>query len=167
MSAVPSCRVIAGSSNITHSVSPLQLKSRKHISVWSRNSVPLRLLRHAVQYSRATRWAILILTKSLQSLLTSSMITSPPNFQSILDVALDNYHKQTGIDLTKHPSAEQLENCHSPDDIVKLFLEREAAFKGYRGKYHKLIDCLRPVVKVVHAFAGILGEAAGLVSNVR
>jgi len=88
-----------------------------------------------------------------------------PVFPSILDAVLDNYHKQTGIDLTKHPSAEQLENCHSPDDIVELFLERGAAFKDHRDKYHKLIDCLRPVVKVVHAFAGILGEAAGLVSN--
>jgi len=92
---------------------------------------------------------------------------SPPNFQSILDAALDNYYKQTGIDLTKHPSTEQLENCHSPDDIVKLFLEREAEFKSYRDKYHTLINGLRPVVKVVHAFAGILGEAAGLVSNAR
>lgn len=95
------------------------------------------------------------------------MTMSPPNFQSIIDAALDNYHKQTGIDLTKHPSAEQLENCHSPDDIVKLFLEREAGFKGYRDKYHNLIDCLRPVVKGVHAFSGILGEVSGLVSNAR
>ena len=95
------------------------------------------------------------------------MTMSPPNFQSILDAALDNYHKQTGIDLTKHPSAKQLENCHSPDDIVELFMEREAALQGYRDKSRKLIDSLRPVVKAVHAFAGILGEAAGLVSNVR
>jgi hypothetical protein len=95
------------------------------------------------------------------------MTMSSPNFQSILDAALDSYYKQTGIDLTKHPSKEQLENCHSADDIVELFLEREAEFKGYRDKYHTLIDCLRPVVKVVHAFAGILGEAAGMVSNSR
>ena len=95
------------------------------------------------------------------------MTPSPSNFQSILDAALENYHKQTGINLTKHPSAEQLENCHSPDDIVELFLQREAVFKGYRDKYRKVIDCLRPVVTVVHAFAGILGEAASLVSNPR
>jgi len=92
---------------------------------------------------------------------------APSNFQSILDAALDNYHKKTGIDLTKHPSAEKLEDCHSPDDIVELFLEREAEFKGYRDKSHKLIDFLRPVVEVVHAFASILGEAAGLVRNSR
>ena len=95
----------------------------------------------------------------------SSMATSPSNFQSILDAALDDYHKHTGIDLTKHPSAAQLQNCHSPDDVVQLLLERETSFKDYREKYRKLIDCLRPVVKVVHALSGILGEGAGLVSD--
>ena len=99
-------------------------------------------------------------------MLMSSMATSSSNFQSILDAALSNYHKHTGIDLTKHPSATQLQNCHhSPDDVIQLLLERETSFKDYREKYRKLIDRLRPVVKVIHAFSGILGERAGLVSN--
>jgi len=99
--------------------------------------------------------------------LMSSMATSTSNFQSILDAALDHYHKQTGIDLTKHPFAEQLQNCHSPDDVVQLLLERETSFKDYREKYRKLIDYLRPVVKVIHALSGIIGEGlgAGLVSD--
>jgi len=93
------------------------------------------------------------------------MATSSSNFQSILDTALDDYHKKTGIDLTKHPFADQLQNCHSPDDIIHLLLERESSFKDYRAKYRKLIDCLRPVVKVIHALSGIIGEGAGLVSD--
>ena len=93
------------------------------------------------------------------------MATSSSNFQSILNAALDDYHKHTGIDLTKHPSAAQLQNCHSPEDVVQVLLEREASFKDYREKYRKLIDCLRPVVKVVHALSGILGEGAGLVGD--
>ena len=87
------------------------------------------------------------------------------SFQSILDAALDSYHKQTGIYLTNHPSAEQLQACHSPDDVVKLLLEKESAFKDYRDKYRKLIDCLRPVVNVIHAFSAILVGASGLVNN--
>ena len=98
-------------------------------------------------------------------MLMSSMATSSSNFQSILDAALDNYHKHTGIDLTKHPSATQLQNCHSPDDVVQLLLERETSFKDYREKYRKFIDRLRPVVKVIHALSGILGERAGPVSD--
>ena len=95
----------------------------------------------------------------------SSLATSPSNFLSILNAALDDYHKRTGIDLTKHPSAVQLQNCHSPDDVLQLLQERETSFKHYRENYRKLIDCLRPVVKVIHALSGILGERAGLVSD--
>ena len=95
----------------------------------------------------------------------SSMATPSSNFQSILDAALDDYHKHTGIDLMRHPSAAQLQNCHSPDDVVQLLQERETAFKDYREKYRKLIDRLHPVVKVIHALSGILGEGVSLVSD--
>ena len=87
------------------------------------------------------------------------------SFQTILAAALDNYSNQTGIDLTKHASAEQFQNCQSSDDILRLLLERESAFADYRNKYRKLIDCLRPVVPIVHGVSNILGEAAGLVSS--
>jgi len=85
-------------------------------------------------------------------------------FQSILDAALDNYSKQTGIDLTKHPSvlAEQLKNCRTSDDVVPILLERESAFRDYREKYRSLIDCLRPIIPVVHAFSSVLGEVDSL-----
>jgi hypothetical protein len=86
-------------------------------------------------------------------------IASSANFQSILNAALDSYARQTGVDLTKHPSAEKLQSCHSPDDVIHLLLERETAFKDYRDNYRNLIDRLRPVVEVVHAFSGVLGEA--------
>jgi fungal STAND N-terminal Goodbye domain len=94
-----------------------------------------------------------------------SSIATSSNFQSILDAALDNYVKQTGIDLTKHPSADQFQDCHSPDDVFRLLLHREKEFKDYRDKYRALIDRLSPVVKVVHVFSNILGDAAGLVSS--
>jgi hypothetical protein len=90
--------------------------------------------------------------------------TSAAKFQSILDAAFESYANQTGIDLTKHPSADKLQNCHSPEDVIKLLLERETAFNNYRDKYRQLIDCFRPIVQVVHAFSGVLGEAADLVS---
>jgi len=93
------------------------------------------------------------------------MATSSSNFQSILDAALDDYHKHTGIDLIKHPSAAQLQDCHSPENVVQLLQERESSFKDYREKHRNLIDYLRPVVNVIHALSGILGEGAGLVST--
>ena len=90
---------------------------------------------------------------------------SSANFQPILDAALDNYFKQTGIDLTKHPSAEKLQSCRSSDDVLQILSERESAFNDYRDKYRNLIDHLRPVVQVTHAFSAVLGQAASLVSS--
>ena len=93
------------------------------------------------------------------------MATSSSTFQPILDAALVNYRNQTKVDLTKHPSAEKLQNCSSLDDILQLLLERESAFNIYRDKHRKLIDSLRPIVQVVHSFSNICGEVAGLVRN--
>jgi hypothetical protein len=89
---------------------------------------------------------------------------SSTQFQAILDAAIDSYAKQTGVDLAKHPSADKLQNCQFPEDVIHILLEREMAFNDYRHKYRKLIDCLRPVVQVVHGISGIIGEAASLVS---
>ena len=72
------------------------------------------------------------------------MATPSSNFQSILDAALDDYLKHTGIDLTKHPSSTQFQNCHSPDDVIQVLQERGASFKDYREMHRKLIDRLRP-----------------------
>ena len=86
---------------------------------------------------------------------------SSPNFQSILDAALDSYAERTGIDLTKHPSANKLQNCRSSDDVLQILSERESAFEDYRDQYRNLIGRVRPVVQVVHALSGVLGEIAG------
>jgi hypothetical protein len=90
---------------------------------------------------------------------------STANFQAVLDGALDSYVKETGVDITKHPSADKLQTCHSPEDIIQLLLESETAFKDYRDtKFWDLIDRLRPAVRVVHALSNVLGEVASLVS---
>ena len=93
------------------------------------------------------------------------MTTSSSYFQPILDAALVSYRNQTKVDLTKHPSADKLQNSSSLDDILQLLLERESAFNVFRDKHRKLIDSLRPIVQAVHAFSTICGEAAGLVRN--
>lgn len=91
---------------------------------------------------------------------------STAKFQSVLDGALDSYVKQTGVDITKHPSADKLQDCHSPEDIIQLLLERETAFKDYRDtRFCDLIERLRPAVRVVHALSDVLGEAGSLVSS--
>ena len=92
--------------------------------------------------------------------------TLPPqaNFRLIID-ALADYASRTGIDLSKNPFSEKLTVSSSPDDILGLLEEHEKAFKEYREGGRRLISCLSPVVRVIHAFSGILGEAVSLVSQ--
>ena len=94
----------------------------------------------------------------------SSITNSSSNFQSILDAALSDYAKQTGIDLATHPSAQILQNCNTAHAILDLLVEKAKQFQAYRDGNRKLINCLKPVVQVLHAVCGILGEAAATVS---
>ena len=95
---------------------------------------------------------------------TGQATSSPSTIQSIID-ALADYTKVTGIDLSKSPFAAAIEHSNSPEAILELLQERENAFKQYRDGNRSLINCLRPAVKVIQSFSGILGEAASLVSR--
>jgi hypothetical protein len=95
--------------------------------------------------------------------LTGQATSSSSNVQLII-AALADYSKETGIDLSDNPFATALEQSNSPEAILKLLQQREKAFKEYRDSNPRLINCLSPAVKVLHAFSGILGEAVSLVS---
>jgi hypothetical protein len=95
---------------------------------------------------------------------TTSTTSSTSNIQLITDALVD-YAKITGIDLSKNPFATAFEQANSPGAILELLQEREKAFKDYREENRRLISCLSPVVNVIHAFSGILGEAVSLVSH--
>ena len=98
------------------------------------------------------------------SSLLSTMSSS--NLQSIRD-ALDNYAEKMKIDIDNNPFAEQVQGCDTPGAVLQLLEKNRDEFKEYRDKNRKFIDCLSPVVRFVHAFSGILGEAASLVSRQR
>ena len=95
---------------------------------------------------------------------STSTPPSQPNFQLIID-ALGNYANLTGINLSENPFSERLKVSSSPNDILRLLQEREKAFKEYREGNRRLIGCLSPVVRVIHAFSDIIGEAVSLVSQ--
>ncbi|KAI0290399.1 hypothetical protein B0F90DRAFT_1671992, partial [Multifurca ochricompacta] len=88
--------------------------------------------------------------------LTTTTTISSANFRLILD-ALDDYAKQT------ESISQKEEKCDSSDAVLDLLKVKAKEFKDYRDGNRKLIDWLNPVVKVVHAFSGFLGEAVSLV----
>ena len=96
---------------------------------------------------------------------STAQATSPfENIKLIID-ALADYSKETDIDLSKSPFAAKLEQSMLPEDILQLLEEREKAFKEYRKGNRRLTNFLKPTVKVLHGFSGILSSVAGLVSN--
>ena len=86
------------------------------------------------------------------------------NLQSILNAA-DKYAQQTGINLKDNPFTDKVKGCDTPSDVLLLLQENLKAFKDYRDKDRKFIECVGPVVQVVHAFSDILGDVASLVSR--
>jgi hypothetical protein len=89
----------------------------------------------------------------------SSTVISSSNFQFIFDTALAEYREHTGVDLSQYPFAEKLQNCQSADDILELLQDKAKEFNDYHNG-NPLINCLKPVVQVLHAYCGV----AGLVS---
>ena len=95
---------------------------------------------------------------------TGQAASSTSSIQLIIDTALADYTKNTGIDLSKTPFAAALEQSNSPEAILQLLHDREKTFKEYRGGNQRLIDCLTPAVNVIQAFSGIIGGPVNLVS---
>ena len=95
---------------------------------------------------------------------TGQATSSSSNIQLIIDAALADYAKITGIDLSKDPFSAMLEQSNSPEAILVLLQERQKTFESYRDRNRRLISCLSPVVTIIHAFSGILGEAVRAVS---
>jgi hypothetical protein len=91
-------------------------------------------------------------------------MTSSSTFKLILDNALRDYTKKTGIDLTKYDFAKQIEGWNSPDEVLRLFEKKERQFKEHREGNMRLIKWITPVVQVVHVLSGCLAESVGLVS---
>jgi len=75
-----------------------------------------------------------------------------------------NMLNKTGIDLATHPSAQILQNCNSADAILDLLGEKAKQFQAYRDGNRNLINYLKPVVQILHAVTGIVGEAVAMVS---
>ena len=81
------------------------------------------------------------------------------SFQAILNKALADYDEQIGVELDKHPFADELRGRDSPDEVLMLLEDRANSFKVYRDGNRKLINWLSPVVQVVHMLSSVLGEA--------
>ena len=86
------------------------------------------------------------------------------HLKALFDAALQDYERQTGIALIKHPLAERLQECHSVDSITAVLHERTQAFNQFQGK-EKLMKLLKNAVSVLYKLSACakLGEVIGVV----
>lgn len=91
-------------------------------------------------------------------------------FESLFQSALEEYKKETNIDLVKHPLADQLERCDSVEAITQAVQEQAQAFRDFRGGNNKFITLLKNVVQAFYKISSStmdLGDAIGLVCRNR
>jgi hypothetical protein len=62
----------------------------------------------------------------------------------LFKAVLEDYEKQTGIALAKHPLAEQLQDCDSVESVTAVFREQTQAFSDFR-KRDKIMKLLGSV----------------------
>jgi len=90
---------------------------------------------------------------------------SANNFTAILNAASTEYHRVTRKRLDTHPFAALLDTCNTPEAVSNIFRTQARAFSKFRKGDERLMAWLDPMVHILFAFSGTLGEGIGLVSS--
>ena len=75
--------------------------------------------------------------------------SEPSRLQVLFEASMQDYEKQTGIVLAKHPLAAQLQNCDSVESVTAVLREQTQAFSEFRGK-DKILKLLKNTVSFLH-----------------
>ena len=158
---------------------PVEFRNR-NVTFWSQENRfqslgPISMPRHTILNNtwrtlmrRVTLLPINVLTtvllSSLQSLTSSLMShthpTSTSYFKPIFDTALKEYTKRTNNDLLTHPLADRLNACDSANNILTVLQELAPELNQSQRSNTNWLD---PIVNVLLAFSGTLGEGVGSV----
>ena len=91
-----------------------------------------------------------------------SDLSGSSRLQVLFEVALQDYEKQTGISLIKHPLAEKLQNCDSVEFVTAVLHERMQAFSIVREN-DNISKSVEKAVLVLYKFsaAATFGQDIG------
>jgi hypothetical protein len=67
----------------------------------------------------------------------------------LFEAALEDYQKQTGVELAKHPLAERLQYFNSVESVTATIREQAQDFKEFREK-DNVLKPLEKVLTVLH-----------------
>ena len=93
----------------------------------------------------------------------STASSSSPNFQLIINNALDKYKKRTKRDLLAHPLAAQLQSCQSSSAILAILQQQVQGLDQSRNNDERWSRWLDPTINVLYALSSTLGTGVGLV----
>ena len=84
----------------------------------------------------------------------------------LFETALQDYARQTGIALAKHPLAERLQECDSVESITAVLHEQTQAFNEFLGK-EKIMKSVKNTVSVLCKLSACakLGDVIGMVHH--
>ena len=82
----------------------------------------------------------------------------------LFEAALRDYEKQTGIALSEHPLAAQLQDCDTVDSVSAVLRKQIQAFSEFQEK-DKIMRPLKNALSVLHKLSAAtnFGHAFGLV----
>ena len=95
---------------------------------------------------------------------TPAAATSSSTYEIIFNNAIDAYKKKTKKDLRSHPLLKKLQNCDSPDTVLRVLYDQIPGFDQSCGTDDKLTKWLNPTVNVLCTFSGVIGGGIGLAS---
>ena len=86
------------------------------------------------------------------------------HLQLFFEAAVQDYKKQTGIALIKHPLVGKLRNCDSVESVTAVLGEQMQAFSGSQEK-DKVLKSVEKAVSVLYKFSATanFGQDIGLV----
>jgi uncharacterized membrane protein YcjF (UPF0283 family) len=84
-------------------------------------------------------------------------------FQTLFESALQAYENKTGVTLAQHPLTQQIQSCHSAQDVITLLQGQVQAFDELRRD--KIIKSIKATVSILTPLsaAASLAGAFGLV----
>ena len=135
-------------------------------SVYSTVSVPSALLlyhepaHHLLLYEQIIDCPLMSHQVSHANPTASS---SSPNFQLIINNALDKYKKLTKNDLLSHPLAAQIQSCDSPTAILAVLHQQLEGLDQSRSSDERWSRWLDPTINVLYALSSTLAAGVSLV----
>jgi hypothetical protein len=79
----------------------------------------------------------------------------------LFEAALEDYRRQTGIELAEHPLAERLQDGNTVESVIAILCEQAQDFKQFREK-DKVLKPLKRVLTVLNILPSAVDFAQGV-----